>query len=95
MKNIERFKNINTTFKIKYLIGSFGLSILALHLFGCSSNNKITELGELIEYPTFNMCLNFDGLNGWVNASQNMNEVINYTTSDGLLNIFHKSKYLG
>lgn len=92
MKKIERFKkNISTKFKIKYFIRYFGLAILALQLFGCSSNNKITELREQIEYPTFNMCLNFDSLNGWVSASQNMNGVVNYTTSDGLLNIFTRA----
>ncbi len=88
MKNIEWFKN--TTSKIKYLIKSFGLGILALQLFGCSSNNNITELEDQIENP-FDIHLNFDSLNGWVNASQNMNGVVNYTTSDGLLNIFTRA----
>jgi len=90
MKNIERFKNINTTSKIKYSIRSFGLAILAIQLFGCSSSNNITELGKQIEYP-FYLRLNFDGLDGWVNASQNMNGVVNYITSEGLLNIFSRA----
>ncbi|MDO9594595.1 MAG: hypothetical protein Q7J19_06350 [Lutibacter sp.] len=91
MKNIERFKKIITTFKIKNLIKSIGLSILALQLLGCSSKNNITGMEEQIEYPTFNMRLDFDDLNGWTNASQNMKGVVNYAISDGLLNIFTRA----
>lgn len=92
MENIRRFKiNENTRSKIKNLCRPFWLVILVFQLFGCSPNNNINELGEQIEYTTFKMRLNFDELNGWINASQNMNEVVNYTTSEGVLNIFTRA----
>lgn len=91
MNIIVSFKKIKTTFKINNLPKSFGLAILALQLFGCSSNNNINELGEQTEYPTFNMRLNFNDLNGWVDASQNLNGLINYTPNDGILNIFTRA----
>jgi len=65
-----------TTFSIKNLPKSFVLALLALQLFGCSSNNNITELEEQTEYTTFNMRLNFDDLYGWVDASQFSQEPI-------------------
>ncbi len=80
-----------TTFSIKNLPKSFVLALLALQLFGCSSNNNITELEEQTEYTTFNMRLNFDDLYGWVDASQNLNDVVNYTTNGGVLNIFTRA----
>ncbi len=86
-----RFKKIKTTFNIKNLPKYFGFAILALLLFGCSSNNNINELEEQIEYSTFKIRLNFDDLNGWVDASQNLNGVINYTPNDGILNIFTRA----
>lgn len=64
---------------------------MVLQLFGCSSNNNVTELGEQIEYTTFNICLNFDDFYGWVDAFQNLNGVVNYTTKDGVLNIFTRA----
>lgn len=91
MNIIVSFKKINITFNIKKITKSFGVAIMALQLLGCSSNNNITELGEQIEYPTFNIRLNFDDLNGWVDASQNLNGVVNYTSNNGILNIFTRA----
>jgi hypothetical protein len=91
MTIIVSFKKTKTPFNIKNLPKSFGLAILALQFLGCSSNNNIADLGEQIEYPTFSVRLNFDDLDDWINASQNMNGVVNYTTTNGLLNIYTRA----
>lgn len=48
-------------------------------------------MGEQIKHPALNMRLNFDDLDGWVNASQNMKGVVNYAAVDGLFNIYSRA----
>ncbi|SNR74887.1 hypothetical protein [Lutibacter flavus] len=89
MKNILIYKQINKISNLKNLIQFFGLTIFALTLFGCSSDND--EIQEPIEIPNYYNFWDFETLDGWVDGSQNMNGIINYNINDGVLNIFTRA----
>jgi len=77
------YKAIKITSILKNLIRFFGLAIFVLTVFGCSSTKIRTRLGKSIDTRW-----DFNTLKRWVDGSQNMNNVTNYGTYNGLLHIF-------
>lgn len=91
MKNSVNFTKIRIS-NLKKTINYFGLVFIALTFSGCSSiENSKSKLGESIENINYYNRWNFDSLNGWVDGSQNMNELINYTINNGVLNIYTRA----
>ncbi|SNR74874.1 hypothetical protein [Lutibacter flavus] len=91
MKNIIIYNQPNKTSNLKNLIRFFGFVIFALSVPGCSYNTySIVEFEKPIKYINDYTRWDFETLYGWVDGSQNMNEVINYN-GNGVLNIYTRA----
>ena len=92
MTKIYKLKRRNPEVKSLHITRFLVFAFVLCFTFGCSSNEDDTEEEPVIEEPVvienpISNLWNFDTLDGWEDGSQNMDGLVNYSITDGILRI--------